>query len=82
MIPGYWRGLGIVRLLLLLLTFESWIVCREALAPVHHGVRTAQTRESVRVFCGLEAKSLHVHSLIQEARYDAQGTVMKGAEEE
>jgi hypothetical protein len=52
------------------------------LAPVHHGVRTAQTRKSLRVFCGLEAKSLHIHSLMQEARYDALWSVMKGAEEE
>lgn len=73
MIPGYWRGLRVVRLVLQLLLLESGIVRRVSLCPVHHGVvGRPRRRESYVSWCVSQLKRLHLYCLIQKSRFDAQ----------
>ena len=80
MIPGYRRGLRVVRLVLvplLLLLFESLIVRREALAPVHHRVGNGADKEGGRLSCRSKMERLHVHAVVRKSAFTAQCKVMK-----
>jgi hypothetical protein len=66
-------------LLVLLLLFESLIVRREALAPVHHRVGHGADKEGGRLSCRSKMERLHVHAVVRESALAAQCKVMKRA---
>src|SRR2546423_10799497 len=69
MIPRYGRGLRVVRLVLLLLKLEAWIVRWVTLSPVHHDVAGCpKRRESGILSCFSQLKSLHLQCFIQKTR--------------